>query len=207
MISLRQIQFPFEFPLKRTPAWAPLVERWPQLDAASVGLAQAYVEFQDNLGARPAWILLASPGASNDTDALFVASGACSPSKFVHTLPNIRSAALFKIMDWSGPLLCLQNDPKTLQSALVEAAELFQTGEGPVWIAQVTKDKEWVARFFIFEEASEDSFCMRRSASAGTSTASDNELLGWLSGTAEKGSFSLADGWEIVKSASSKGAY
>ena len=203
MISLKSFYFPFEFPLKAMPSWAPLVERWPQLDAASVGLAQAYTHFREELGRAPAWILLASPQASNDTDGLFVASGAASPSKFVHTLPNIRSAALLKLMEWSGPLLCLQKDPETLKSALIEGAGLLQSGAGPVWIAHLEKNKGWAASFFVLSAADEGNLRLQKTATTGFSTSSDKDLLDWLSKNEETSVFSLAEGWEIVKSASS----
>ena len=114
-----RIQIPY--PAKETPSWAPKSDRWYQLDQPGYSLPQAFTLLKDKLGASPDRILLASPRASNRTDRDFAAGGASSPSKFVHTLPNIRAVSLLQAMEWSGPLLCLQNDPKTLETALEEA--------------------------------------------------------------------------------------
>lgn len=111
------------FPAKETPTWAAMSDRWYQLDQPGYSLPQAFTLLKEDLGALPDLILLASPQASNPTDRDFARSGANSPSKFVHTLPNIRAVSLLQAMEWSGPLLCVQNDPSTLESA-VEEAEL-----------------------------------------------------------------------------------
>ena len=114
-----RIQIPF--PAKETPTWAPKSDRWYQLDQPGYSLPQAYSLLKEQLGPAPDMIVLASPQASNHTDRDFAAGGASSPSKFVHTLPNIRAVSLLQAMEWSGPLLCIQNDPATVETALEEA--------------------------------------------------------------------------------------
>lgn len=109
------------FPAKETPAWATKSDRWYQLDQAGYSFPQAYTLLQESLGPRPDFLILASPEASNATDRDFASTGASSPSKFVHTLPNIRAVALLQAMEWAGPMLCVQNDPKSFLSGLETA--------------------------------------------------------------------------------------
>ena len=136
------LRYQFEFPSTEPPGWAPMVERWYQLDAFAFGLPQAYVSFADDLQEKPDVIVLASPEGSNRTDFDFaqawLKNGVGSPSKFVHTLPNSRSAALLQVMEWSGPLLCVQNDPATLVSGFEEAMLLAKSGQ-KVWLMSVTR--------------------------------------------------------------------
>lgn len=56
-----------------------------------------------------------------------------SPSKFVHTLPNIRAVPLLQVMEWAGPLICIQNDPQTPKSG-VEQALLYLETLNTVWV-------------------------------------------------------------------------
>ncbi len=125
--------YEYQFPGKDEPAWSKKVERWYQLDAYAYGLAQAYTAWNLSKKHHPDLMILASPGASNLTDAQFVQTGASSPAKFVHTLPNIRSSSLGQVMDWGGPLLCIQNDPMTQLTALSEAAALAQVFK-KIWV-------------------------------------------------------------------------
>src|ERR1035437_689374 len=118
MMGLDWYQHNFNFPLESEPEWSARVERWYQLDAASFALTETFWRHQQTLEVLPKWMLLASPLASNVTDRQFVASGASSPAKFVHTLPNIRSASLLQVMGWSGPVICLQNDPETVLTGI-----------------------------------------------------------------------------------------
>src|SRR4051794_13717675 len=129
----------FWFPAQMEPLWSHQVERWYQLDAYSYGLAQAYFSWKGQLEDRPDFIILASPEASNRTDFLFAKTGGTSPSKFVHTLPNVRSSSLCQIIGWNGPLLCLQNDPYTLATGLREAADLLVSPFKRIWVLGVTR--------------------------------------------------------------------
>jgi 3-oxoacyl-(acyl-carrier-protein) synthase len=131
------LEWNFSFPVKTEPEWKEKVDRWYQLDAFSYGLAEFYSLHSEKLGPSPSMILLASPGASNDTDLQFVKTGASSPGKFVHTLPNIRGSALCQVMNWSGPLLCLEHDPRTHESAVQEAKHLLSPTRPVIWVLGV----------------------------------------------------------------------
>lgn len=134
--------FSFVHPTGREPAWKAKVPRWSQLDAAAYGLAEAFTSWNGQLQ-RPQLIVLASPGASNETDRRFTKSGASSPSLFVHTLPNIRCSPLLQVMEWSGPVLCIQNDPATITTALIEAAWLVSGARAAtVWVMSVVQEGE-----------------------------------------------------------------
>jgi hypothetical protein len=134
-VSLKIHRFEFDFPAKHEPRWSSKVERWYQLDAASYGLAQAYTELK--FSEHPHMMILASSGASNETDFQFAQSGAQSPSKFVHTLPSVRGAPLMQLMGWFGPLLCLQNDPHTWEDGLQQAAEFSSETNPLIWVLRV----------------------------------------------------------------------
>jgi hypothetical protein len=142
IICLNTFKYECEFPATVTPDWAPKVERWYQLDQAAYSIAQSYshLKAELDLGGRSDLILLASPLASNATDRSFATSGASSPSKFVHTLPNVRAVPLLQVMDWAGPLLCVQNDPHTVKSALEQALLYFETAPDLECIWVITFD-------------------------------------------------------------------
>lgn len=144
-------EFQFTFPSVETPSWAAKVDRWYQLDAYAFGITQAYAVLRSELKTRPDFIFLASPGSSNETDHLFTSTGAASPSKFVHTLPNSRSASLLQVMEWTGPLLCLQSDPNTKEAAIEEARQFVKGGIQNVWVAGVEKTGPQKYRSFILE--------------------------------------------------------
>lgn len=141
----------YTYPASTEPEWSSLVERWYQLDAAAYGVSEVYWRHRARLqAAPPQWIFLASPGASNFTDRQFVLSATPSPAKFVHTLPNIRSAALLQVMNWSGQVLCVQNDPATIETALNEAAEMAAESGGDVWLTGSTvRDNGFSAYLFV----------------------------------------------------------
>lgn len=122
--SVAAILHDFTFPAKEPPAWHAKVERWYQLDAAAYGLCElvARIPFQ-----RPEMIFLASPGGCNETDFAFARHGAAQPAKFVHTLPNVRGSVLLQVLNWQGPLLCVQDDPLTIELALSQAALFGQS--------------------------------------------------------------------------------
>jgi hypothetical protein len=150
MISLRFHRHSYLFPATEEPSWKHLVDRWYQLDAFAYGLADAASRWQEKTR-RPGLLILASPGASNESDFRFASTGASSPSKFVHTLPNVRASSLCQVMNWTGPLLCLQNDPHTCQTALKEAV-LFSSDHCPlIWVAGVRRLSEGIYESYLFE--------------------------------------------------------
>lgn len=199
MIPLRIVRHSFEFPARTEPAWAAQVERWSQLDAAAFGMAEIYDRHRETLTAFPKWILLASPAASNETDRQFAMGGARSPSKFVHTLPNIRSSSILRLMPWQGPLLCLQKDPWTVATALVEATTLLETEGGPIWIAGIARETRGLEAFlFILDRTVEKPEASLSQGQPHPRLASrDSQLLQWLAAAPVARSFSLGDGWEI----------
>lgn len=199
MTPLRILRHSFEFPARAEPPWASQVERWSQLDAAAFGLAEIYDRNRETLSRPPRWFLLASPDASNETDRQFARGGATSPSKFVHTLPNIRSSSILRLMKWSGPLLCLQKDPWTFATALSEAMTLLETEGGPVWTAGVSRGARGLeAWLFLLDPELEDSnFSLTKGAPNAKFTAQDSNLTDWLAGAPVARSYSLGEGWEI----------
>lgn len=136
---LSYLKYTFQFPAQIEPVWSKKVERWYQLDAYAYGLAQAYEVWKEQLKLSPELLILASPESSNQTDLLFAQSGAMSPSKFVHTLPNVRGSSLCQVMNWNGPVLCIQSDPFTIQLAIQEGIELVDSMGTPIWILGVTR--------------------------------------------------------------------
>ena len=135
------------------------VERWYQLDAFAYGLVQAYTAWKPKLEKPPAMIWLASPEASNETDLQFARGGAQSPAKFVHTLPNVRCSPLCQVMEWAGPVLCIQKDPYTQSHALMEAAAFLEHGSenefgSPIWVLSVFRVQgSYRAQVFILSRA------------------------------------------------------
>ncbi|MGZ3722807.1 MAG: hypothetical protein ACXVA9_07765, partial [Bdellovibrionales bacterium] len=139
MIGLEWIHHSFEFPQTSTPEWSTKVERWYQLDAAAFALTETFWRHRDTLKSRPETMFLASPLASNHTDAQFASSQAPSPAKFVHTLPNIRGASLLQVMEWSGQVYCLQKDPETVLAAISEGMQTVKSSGREAWILSVTE--------------------------------------------------------------------
>ena len=186
MIYARFLDFPFEHPAKEEPSWKGIVERWYQLDPFAYGLAEAYTKWKP-LPA-PAMILLASPQASNETDFQFATTGATSPAKFVHTLPNIRCSSLCQVMDWTGPVLCVQKDPSTLAHALREALAFLEYGAGaPIWVVSAFRDETGyrAQAFVLSRNASSESFAIRRNPQR-PSFNSDRELQKCLDSNPEE---------------------
>ncbi len=183
-----------QWPASQTPAWADHAERWYQLDPAAFALADAYWTFRTELGEPPGWLLLASPGASNYTDAQFAASDSPSPAKFVHTLPNIRGVSLLQLMKWSGQVLCLQKDPGTVSFALTEAFRLAEFEDTTVWVATVRQvENDWTAAFY--KVGREGHFQVNTTAQTPQSTR-DAEWFEWLDNSSRK---YVAEGYEIIK--------
>lgn len=178
-MRLNYFSFEFTYPISKEPEWAAKVERWYQLDAPAYGLTELYWRNRTSLPDSPEWIFLASPGASNPTDAQFAKSAAPSPAKFVHTLPNIRSAPLLQVMNWSGPVLCLQNGANTLLSSLAEAYEVM--GKKPVWVVGVTLEGSvWTAHIFVLGADGHLKIGKTPAQELAKSTLHDKDWLTWL---------------------------
>lgn len=111
-------------PPPQEPLWAPKVDRWYQLDEPAYCLTQFVWSIKEKTQ-KPEGIVLACEGASNQSDTLFASQGATSAQRFSHTLPNVRASSVLQMMDWHGPLVCLQKDPFTLACALQQAPILF----------------------------------------------------------------------------------
>jgi hypothetical protein len=166
--------FIYDFPSNKEPDWKDKVERWYQLDAASYGLCEALTVWNES--SPPEALLLASPGASNLMDRQFVESGANSPSKFVYTLPNVRSAAVCQLLAWHGPLFCLQKDPATLVTAL-QLAPYWLTKYQSLWILGVVS-KEKPSMFLAYRFVlNADSQGKLTSSFENLSQMSDTDLL------------------------------
>lgn len=188
--GLKYFRHPYSFPRSSPPSWAEKVDRWHQLDAYSFGLIDAYAHLQDCLEA-PGFILLASPSASNDADHQFVLSKAKSPAKMVHTLPNVRSSCLVKLMGWGGPVLCLQKDPQTLLTAIVEGLDLLDPSCRNLTIWGVVKQAPPLYEAHVFSLtylASEEKrnqgfpYILQRKGDDPSLTCPNDELLvEWLS--------------------------
>jgi hypothetical protein len=187
LIGLRHYEFKFEFPRAEPPLWKDRVSRWYQLDAYAYGLAEGayrWMEFES-----PDLVILASPLASNETDCSFVDSGFASPSKFAHTLPNIRCSPFCQVMDWSGPVLCLQRDPRTQTLALVEGFELVTSRFSRVWILSVIRQEFHYKVHCLELSKNLSGFVMAKNkfessemSTVGYSAADDSELLSWFDG-------------------------
>jgi hypothetical protein len=140
------------FPAKEPPSWSAKVERWYQLDAYAYLLPEAFARWE--LSSRPSSMLLACGGASNLTDHAFATSGAQSPTKFVHTLPNIRASSLLAVMGWEGTVFSLHRDPCTLAVSFSEAIRRASAGEECwVWSVRPPASNRWVVDLFTFGSA------------------------------------------------------
>jgi 3-oxoacyl-[acyl-carrier-protein] synthase-1 len=133
----------FHLPLKEPPAFLSKIDRWYQLDGAALSLTLAYNDWRTMLPV-PDRIFLASPSASNETDWEFTQSGGISPAKFVHTLPNVRSTALLQAMNWTGPVLCLQDGRETFLSAVKQAIMTARDLGETVWVAGLYRDHQTI---------------------------------------------------------------
>lgn len=203
MIGLDWYQHSFDFPLASEPEWAAKVERWYQLDAGSFALTETFWRHQQSLEILPKWMLLASPLASNVTDRQFVASGASSPAKFVHTLPNIRSASLLQVMGWTGPVLCLQNDPKTVLTGISEGMGLALSTKRPVWVLSVTgAGVNFTGSIFVLDSnttASRWKISKSTAPEMAIAASHDKDLFLWLNGSEQAEHSFTALECEIVK--------
>jgi hypothetical protein len=200
LIPVEYVRKEFEHPAKVEPAWSRKVDRWYQLDPYAHGLVEGCSSWKDLSLCRPGKILLASPCASNETDIEFCRGGARNPTKFVHTLPNIRSAPLCQAMNWSGPVLCLQNDPVTVLRALEEGAEFYWEDPEIVWVLSVTReDEHYVTHIFELGGAGDLSID-RTDGSVREGALSDTDLFQWLRwDQTQEDSFSLPGGNRLLR--------
>lgn len=163
----------YPFPNSEPPSWHAQVERWYQMDAASYGLCELWTK--SSAHGSPDLIFLASPGGCNEMDLQFVKSGAASPSKFVYTLPSTRSSALLQLMNWQGPLFCVQNDPATITTALTEAALL---NDKSIWVLGSQHTQQNLA--FRIRLGAQGQFVLEQSEQKSEEPATDEQLLNWL---------------------------
>lgn len=181
------------FPAKDPPAWASRVERWVQLDPFAFLLPEAFSRWSGNLPSRPARMLLSGFGASNLTDSAFALAGAVSPTKFVHTLPNIRASALLAVMGWRGPVLSLHRDPCTLAAALREGLR----GREETWVWHVT---ERTADLFVLNVPEGPYQVLPRSgrevAREAGAAPEDARILDWFSRSGGV-NFELSEQWVV----------
>lgn len=189
MSHLQVFEHEFVFPAKNPPAWTENVDRWYQMDAFAFGACDAFSRFETALGRLPDFVFLASREASNRTDRLFVEGGSISPSKFVHTLPNVRSAPLFQIAGWSGPCLCLQNDPATEIAGLVEAAMIVSAEFETVWMFSIEPmTLSYRARVYVLSDSKTADFMIRKiqktsakpTENSSFDSPTDEHWLHWL---------------------------
>ena len=115
------------------PDWISKVPRSNQLDRFANGIMDLYWENRKGLKL-PDIIFLASPLASNQTDFEYIRDDYSSPSKFVHSLPNMRVLPFVQYTNWIGPLYCIQNGSSTIVSAILEALEESKFNNNVVWV-------------------------------------------------------------------------
>jgi hypothetical protein len=165
---------------QREPQWKDKVSRWSQLDGPAFALAEFYWVNKSNLS-KPSMLLLASPGASNNTDRRFVLAESVSPSLFVHTLPNIRCSPLFQVMEWSGSVICIQNDPHTILAGLREALGFVSESRPVVWVVGVTSEKQkHTVHCFEVSATKKGTYRIDSDSSIRPTKLSDADLLRWL---------------------------
>jgi len=160
-IEIAVKHFKIAFPTVTEPAWAGSVARWHQLDDATFAVVEAAYRFSvENTevweSVRPKSMWIASPGGSNSADCDFVQHGSRSPSRFVGTLPSIRSSSLALFMDWQGPVICLQSGGGTMAQGFEEICwHLRGQSSDPAWLITSTRKldggkAEHLVSFFCF---------------------------------------------------------
>ncbi len=193
--GLNYYGFNFIHPAPTEPAWKDKISRWSQLDFASYGLIEAYLTWVASV-TRPNFMILASPGASNETDRKFALGGGSSPSLFVHTLPNIRCSPLCQVMEWSGPVLCIQKDPYTFISGVREGYSLLNSENPVVWVIAVEHRLLDPHRAHLVELKLNGKCRFEISEEKGTSLLTDDkDWMNWLE--IGRGHYSLPDGLKV----------
>ncbi len=194
---------------KKDPLWQDRVERWYQLDTAAYSLCEAGYQLQTKQWTRPDLIILSSGSGSNATDLEFARGGANSPSKFVHTLPNVRGSVLCQLLDWHGPVICLQDGNKTLISGLNEAISFLPNGEPSgrscVWIFTIENENVICLEMLKIQDAPEgpesEFWIESNLKQVLLSGEIDSNLLNWLRNSShENKSFGLTANHKIHRS-------
>lgn len=206
-IFLDHYHHDFHFPPSNEPAWAGNISRWHQMDAASFGLTDAFLSFKNKMG-RPSLIILASPLASNESDFNFVQTGAINPTKMIHTLPNVRVHSLLNLLEWSGPTLCIQKDPQSIQAGLAEAFSFVSKNCPVVWVVSVFENAGTHAVDFfvlrseqaVIQDALNTAYFLGHHPSGGATEKSDQEFLAFLSSNLDlkKEGFALPDPLKLL---------
>jgi hypothetical protein len=169
--------FEVAIPPQGEPAWASVVARWHQLDESTYAVVEAAYRYSKAFPkewelVRPKSIWIAAPGGSNIADDDFVVHGSRSPSRFVGTLPSIRSSSLALLMNWRGPVMCLQNGEKTLLQGFEEVYwHLISSYSEPAWLitsTRIVQDQNISHRvsFFCFGSDAESDFEFLKVATA-----------------------------------------
>jgi hypothetical protein len=166
--------FNISVPTVTEPAWAASVARWHQLDEATCAVVEAAYRFSQmdpELWGKvwPKSIWLAAAGGSNKADYEFVLHGSRSPSRFVGTLPSIRSSSLALFMNWSGPVMCVQSGETTLVQGLDEVYWHLRDSEvSSTWLITSTRsmrdnNPEYIVSFFCFGSGLDGDFLLSSS--------------------------------------------
>ncbi|MES2856219.1 MAG: hypothetical protein V4692_10170, partial [Bdellovibrionota bacterium] len=170
--------------------------------AAAFGFVQSFTEMSETLGPLPDMLILASPKASNSTDRSFAQKGASSPSKFVHTLPNVRGAPLLQVMAWGGPVLCLQNGSETVLAGIDQAIGFLETDAdlNRIWVVSfiesaLENEPSFEVHYFVLSKDS-GSITLRPPEQL-LSVRSDRLWLEWVC-TNGSGSFNLSNSHSAV---------
>jgi hypothetical protein len=172
-----------------------------------------YFHLKSNIQLQAEMMILASPLASNETDLQFYITGQSSPSKFIHTLPNIRASALCEYLKWKGPLLCIQNDPITLVQGLIESFLFSKNGEKTVLTLSVekTNSHNYRSHYFFFSHKCMNlqtnnmltlEYNLENQVEHTNENVSDLKLFKWLENlnNHSKNSFcNLGTNWYIMK--------
>jgi hypothetical protein len=203
-VNLRFFHAAIPYPAPEAPTWAGCVERWYQLDPFAYLLPEAFTRLEKQLEkTRPSLQFLACSGASNLTDAAFVKSQASSPTKFVHTLPNIRASSLLSVMRWNGPVYSLHQDPFTLAATFRAALRAFASDKtGEIWIWNVTKlDDAWSVQLFTLSESPQSgNFYQVSPQNQQAQASSDTDDVAILRGFWDsRENFKLGKGWVVRK--------
>ncbi len=204
MIGIQWLHHEFQFPSSQEPEWSAQVERWYQLDGPAFALTETFWREREKLSRAPVSMLLASPQASNLTDAAFATQAASSPARFVHTLPNIRAASLLQVMGWAGPVICLQNDPGTLISGLDEGLRFAEQAEGDVWVLSVVAGGDrFTGHIFVLSRNSPHAtlkLARKPRGTMGSPSPHDKDLIFWLNEPEQAVGPFIANGFEILNS-------
>lgn len=150
MIREMRTVIPFASTVFPEPEWKTQVERWYQLDAPSMMLCESYWRNRKDW-AHPQLVLLNSPQSSFSTDQLFCKTQ--SPSKFVHTLPSVRTSALFQLMNWRGPAISFI---ESMEKTMAYGKELVEKDRYQhVWVIQVLETPELQVEWVVLKSEGE----------------------------------------------------